>query len=273
MGGILCEHCTALCCRYIALPIDAPETRKDFDDIRWYLLHEGVHVFVEDGDWYITMQTNCRHLQPDYRCGIYQTRPQICRDYTTENCDYHSGDYGWEQHFSAPDHLDEYLRLHPPKEPRRKRRTRGALTTTGRNGNGAATTGRSTNGSAANAPATVARAAAAGRGANTKGKTLSGRTASGKGLTRADRNAATSAKAAGGNANGRRGRHTHSTLRARLGKRRAFHAPPRRATIDYAAATVDARGVRLPVLNLPPVLEAAPSGAALGASASDGAAE
>ncbi|RMF80705.1 MAG: YkgJ family cysteine cluster protein, partial [Planctomycetota bacterium] len=38
MPGILCEHCTGFCCRYIALPIEEPETRQDYDDIRWYLL-------------------------------------------------------------------------------------------------------------------------------------------------------------------------------------------------------------------------------------------
>ena len=26
----------------------------------------------------------CPHLQPDNRCGIYQTRPQICRDYAAD---------------------------------------------------------------------------------------------------------------------------------------------------------------------------------------------
>jgi Fe-S-cluster containining protein len=115
MPGILCEHCTAACCQYIALPIDVPETRADFDDLRWYLIHAGVSIFVEDGDWYISFQTRCRHLQADYRCGIYETRPRICRAYDTDECDYHSGDYGWEQHFTSPEHLDEYLRANPPK--------------------------------------------------------------------------------------------------------------------------------------------------------------
>lgn len=108
MPSTLCEHCTGYCCRYIALPIETPEDKSDFDDVRWYLLHEGVTVFVEDGEWFICVSTTCRHLQPDYRCGIYETRPQICRDYSTDNCDYHSGDYGWEQHFTCPEHLDEY---------------------------------------------------------------------------------------------------------------------------------------------------------------------
>lgn len=110
MPGVLCEHCSGLCCRYIALPIETPESKADFDDVRWYLLHEGVSVFVEDGEWYISFQATCRHLQPDFRCGIYETRPRICREYSTDNCDYHSGDYGWSAHFTCPEHLDAYVR-------------------------------------------------------------------------------------------------------------------------------------------------------------------
>lgn len=112
MPGILCEHCTAVCCNYIALPLDAPETRAEFDDIRWFLMHEHVSVFVEGGDWYIAFHTQCRHLQADKRCGVYDTRPKVCRRYSTDDCDYHSGDYRWEQHFTAPEHLDEYVRSH-----------------------------------------------------------------------------------------------------------------------------------------------------------------
>lgn len=113
MPGVLCEHCTAVCCRYIALPMDTPRTQADFDDLRWFLIHEHVSVFVEDNAWYISFQTTCRHLQADHRCGIYATRPNICRQYDTDHCDYHSGDYGWQHHFTVPQHLDAYLREHP----------------------------------------------------------------------------------------------------------------------------------------------------------------
>jgi uncharacterized protein len=122
MPSILCEHCTAACCRYIALPIDTPETRTDYDDIRWFLLHESVSVFVEDGDWYIAFVTPCQHIQPDHRCGIYETRPRVCRQYTTDDCDYHSGDYGWEQHFAAPEHLDAYVQEHADEIDKKTRR-------------------------------------------------------------------------------------------------------------------------------------------------------
>jgi len=110
MAGILCEHCTAVCCRYIALPIDTPETDVDFEGVRWFLIHEHVSVFVEDGAWYIAFETMCRHLQADHRCGIYATRPRVCRAYSTDDCDYHSGDYGWELHLTSAEHLDLYLR-------------------------------------------------------------------------------------------------------------------------------------------------------------------
>ena len=124
MPGNLCEHCTGMCCRYLALPIETPEDREEFDDVRWYLLHEGVSVFVEDGEWYLYVAADCRHLQPDYRCGIYQTRPRICRQYTSENCDYHSGEYGWDQHFTCPEHLDEYVREFLANEERRGNKRR-----------------------------------------------------------------------------------------------------------------------------------------------------
>jgi len=125
MPGVLCEHCTGLCCRYIALPIDTPEDRGDFDDIRWYLLHENVAVFVEDGQWYVSFAADCRHLLPDFRCAIYRSRPRICREYTTDNCDYHSGDYGWELYFTCPEHLDEYVRARQREgRGRRKRNSR-----------------------------------------------------------------------------------------------------------------------------------------------------
>ena len=83
-GEVLCDHCTAKCCRYFALPIDTPKNRRDFDFIRWYLLHESASVFTEDDSWYILVHTKCRHLQDNNLCGIYETRPQICRDYTTD---------------------------------------------------------------------------------------------------------------------------------------------------------------------------------------------
>ena len=84
----LCEYCTAKCCHYFALPIETPEEFTDFEYIRWFLLHERATVFKEEEDWYLLVHTTCRHLRDDNRCGIYETRPQICREYSTKDCEY-----------------------------------------------------------------------------------------------------------------------------------------------------------------------------------------
>jgi Fe-S-cluster containining protein len=97
-----------LCCRYFALPIDNPDTAKDFDDIRWYLCHENVVVFVEKRQWYVGILNRCKHLLDDNRCGIYENRPDICRGYSTKDCDYHGGDYGFSKLFTSAEQLREY---------------------------------------------------------------------------------------------------------------------------------------------------------------------
>jgi len=131
MAGCLCDRCAALCCRYFALPIDNPDCRKDFDNIRWYLVHENVVIFVEKKQWYIGIMNRCKHLQADNRCGIYETRPQLCRSYSTENCDYHGGDYNYEHLFTSADDLWTYAldflakqrRTKPKRKSRRRTRT------------------------------------------------------------------------------------------------------------------------------------------------------
>jgi Fe-S-cluster containining protein len=122
MGSCLCEKCAALCCRYFVLEIDKPETRRQFDDVRWYLVHENTFVFIEKRKWYLGVYARCKHLQQDNRCGIYEKRPRICRDYSTENCDYHGGDYDWEILFSSAEQLERYADQWLAKERLKKKR-------------------------------------------------------------------------------------------------------------------------------------------------------
>lgn len=103
----LCEFCDAKCCRYFALPIDKPSTFEEFDYVRWYLLHERASVFVEDGDWFLLVHTPCKELGPDNRCQIYETRPQICREYSTTRCEYDDL-FVFEQYFETPEQVEEY---------------------------------------------------------------------------------------------------------------------------------------------------------------------
>ncbi len=113
-GESLCDHCSAKCCKYFALPIDTPKDRQDYDYIRWYLLHEGASVFVDEGTWHLLVHSRCRHLQSDNRCGIYETRPQICRDYTTDKCEYED-DWVYEQYFETPEQVEEYMEAVLPR--------------------------------------------------------------------------------------------------------------------------------------------------------------
>ena len=103
----LCDHCTAKCCHYFALPIETPKCRRDFDFMRWYLLHEGATLFVEGDTWYLLVYSTCKHLRDDHRCGIYHTRPQICRDYTTDECEFED-DWTYEKYFETAEQIDEY---------------------------------------------------------------------------------------------------------------------------------------------------------------------
>ena len=115
-GKSLCEYCTAKCCHYFALPIDTPETFEDYEFIRWYLLHDRATVFTEDEDWYLLVHTKCKHLQSDNRCAMYETRPQICRDYKMDNCEYED-DWTYEHYFETSEQVEEYMDAVLPKKP------------------------------------------------------------------------------------------------------------------------------------------------------------
>jgi Fe-S-cluster containining protein len=121
----LCDKCSALCCRNFALPIDNPNTAGQFDDIRWYLCHENVVVFVEDKQWYIGILNRCKHLMKDNRCAIYHNRPRICRSYSTDNCEYHGGDYEYEHLFTSAEQLETYARKRLLKARKRRKAKTG----------------------------------------------------------------------------------------------------------------------------------------------------
>ena len=78
-----CDHC----CRYVAMEIDKPTTKKDFDNIRWYLLHRSISILIDwDGAWLIQFDTPCEWLR-DNRCTHYELRPEICREYDPKECE------------------------------------------------------------------------------------------------------------------------------------------------------------------------------------------
>ena len=114
-GQSLCDHCSAKCCKYFAWPIERPSERGDFDYIRWAMLHSQTTFFVEDDDWYVLVHTTCKHLRSDNLCGIYETRPEICRTYSTDDCEF-DDHYVYEKYFETPEQVHEYMEVvTPPK--------------------------------------------------------------------------------------------------------------------------------------------------------------
>jgi len=105
--GNPCEGCDH-CCRYVSIEIDRPTTKRDFDNIRWYLLHKNISVMIDyEGDWLIQFDTPCEWLI-EGRCGHYELRPEICRDYDPVDCERYAGP-AEKVLFRTPDDLARYL--------------------------------------------------------------------------------------------------------------------------------------------------------------------
>jgi uncharacterized protein len=120
LPALACDPCKGCdrCCRYVALEIDRPTTREDFDQIRWYVLHRNVSVFIVDsGDWYVQFDTACEWLK-DERCTHYELRPELCREYDPESCERHGEGPGYEILIENEADLERYL----DRRWRRKRR-------------------------------------------------------------------------------------------------------------------------------------------------------
>lgn len=108
-----CKGC-GHCCRYVTVQLKAPRSRIDYDEIRWFLLHQNVTVFIDDDGWYVEFHTACRHLD-GHRCGIYPTRPQVCSDYQVESCERYGSGKPWLHHFADERAFLTYLRKHRPR--------------------------------------------------------------------------------------------------------------------------------------------------------------
>ncbi|MFT5592307.1 MAG: Fe-S-cluster containining protein [Oceanicoccus sp.] len=106
-----CDFCSALCCSYITQEIDTPRTMHAFDVLLWQVAHKGIHVFKDGNGWYLLSMTKCEFVMPDNRCGIYETRPMICREHSNNACEFDVPiDEGCDLYFQAFEELDNYCR-------------------------------------------------------------------------------------------------------------------------------------------------------------------
>ncbi len=106
-----CKKCMpAKCCTYFAVEIDEPETRKDYEAMLWQIAHKNVSIYIYRKAWYLMVDSVCGFLTPDNKCAIYETRPYICREHSTDSCEYTGEDYGFTEHFKSYDELLAWIK-------------------------------------------------------------------------------------------------------------------------------------------------------------------
>ncbi len=89
----------------------APRSKADFDHLLWQISHKGVSIYKDTDGWFLLVEAECNHLKKDGGCAIYETRPQICRDYDNEWCEYDQpAEEGFDLYFRSYDELLTYCR-------------------------------------------------------------------------------------------------------------------------------------------------------------------
>lgn len=107
----LCASCTkSLCCRYITLSIETPRSMRDFDNLLWKVSHRGIRIYRDSEGWGVQSMNSCDHLLPGGGCGIYETRPMVCREHSNEDCEFRQAEDDSVLEFSSHKELDDYCR-------------------------------------------------------------------------------------------------------------------------------------------------------------------
>ena len=107
-----CSRCTgSWCCTYFTQQIDTPRSREDFDVLLWQVSHEHTEIYKDEDGWYLLIRGRCEHLQAGGACGIYEQRPQVCRDYSNDWCEFDEpAEKHFRHHFRNHAELLEYCR-------------------------------------------------------------------------------------------------------------------------------------------------------------------
>ena len=111
-----CHECGGKCCLGFGLPLDyikvmfnygVPldlfKSKLDENPRRYFELHKGITI-SDDGkrfivdlktdlkiiDGYIMVLSKCTQLSPDGKCLIYETRPDMCRNFNKENKEFYN---------------------------------------------------------------------------------------------------------------------------------------------------------------------------------------
>ena len=107
-----CSLCKASkCCTYITHQIDTPRSKAAFDFLLWQISHQNIQIYKDEDGWFLLVNQPCLHLKENGNCGIYEVRPQICRDHTNDYCEYDApAEDGFELFFDSYESLNKYCK-------------------------------------------------------------------------------------------------------------------------------------------------------------------
>jgi len=107
-----CSFCTgSICCTYITQSIDTPKSKSDFEHLLWQVSHENVEIYKDEDGWTLLFQTRCTHLQLNGDCGIYDRRPDICKEHSNDYCEFDApSEDGFELYFPDYKSLRKYCK-------------------------------------------------------------------------------------------------------------------------------------------------------------------
>lgn len=118
-----CRNCDAYCCKHVAVYIDKPQNYRDYDHIRWYLLHENVWISIDfQGEWMLEFRTPCKRITKDFKCADYDNRPLICKNYPQKNelCEKQSTELSYAYLFTNLEEFETYLKAKKNIKPKKK---------------------------------------------------------------------------------------------------------------------------------------------------------
>jgi Fe-S-cluster containining protein len=108
-----CLECDGHCCKYITVQMDTPEEDIEFEELKWFLCHENISVYIDnEGDWCVEVKTTCKFQDPKTNlCKIYGKRPQVCADHQPDECEGNEEhDAHYQRVFHTMEEIDEYRR-------------------------------------------------------------------------------------------------------------------------------------------------------------------
>jgi len=77
----------------------------------WQISHENTNIYKDEDGWYLMIRNKCTHVQDDGSCGIYERRPEICRAYENDFCEYDEpAEEGFELFFEDYKALRKYCK-------------------------------------------------------------------------------------------------------------------------------------------------------------------